>query len=389
MYIARSAESTIKVLFQGFPIVVITGPRQSGKSTLAAHIFHDRPYVSLEDPDQEAFSKEDPRGFLAQFPDGAVLDEIQRSPSLFSYLQTLVDKDGRMNLFLLTGSQQFGLMAEVTQTLAGRAGILELLPFSIDELSDVDRLPVSPEEALFKGFYPPVYDREIAPELWYSNYVRTYIERDVRQMVNISDLSVFQRFIYLCAGRTGQLLNFVSLANDCGISPNTAKSWLAVLQASYIVYLLKPYFKNFNKRIIKTPKLYFYDTGLAARLLGIEKREQLISHRSRGGLFETMAVGELLKKRYNTGQSSNLYFWRDRTGNEIDILLDKGDQLLPVEVKSGRTINESYFKALRRWCGLAGDDAGKPYLVYAGDSSQKRRAATVLSWREIARVGDQ
>jgi uncharacterized protein len=386
VYISRNAELTIKTLFKGFPVVVLTGPRQSGKSTLASHIFYDRPYVSLEDLDQQAFAKDDPRGFLAQFPDGAVLDEIQRCPHLLSYLQTLVDKDGRMNLFLLTGSQQFALIAEITQTLAGRAGIVELLPFSIDELAEFDSLPSSVEEILFRGLYPPIYDRVVTPELWYSNYIRTYIERDVRQLTNISDFSVFQRFVYLCAGRTGQLLNFTSLANDCSISPNTAKSWMAVLQASYIVYLLKPYFKNFNKRIIKTPKLYFYDAGLAARLLGIEREKQLVNHACRGALFETLIVGELLKKRYNAGQPSNLYFWRDRTGNEIDILLDKGSQLLPVEIKSGLTINQSYFKGLRKWVELAGTDAGKPYLIYAGNNNQKRLTVSVLSWRDISMV---
>ncbi|MDY6822652.1 MAG: ATP-binding protein [Thermodesulfobacteriota bacterium] len=388
MYIPRHAESTVKTLLAGFPIVVVTGPRQSGKSTLAARIFDDRPYVSLEDPDQELFANEDPRGFLERFKDGAVLDEVQRCPHLLSYLQTLVDRDGRTNLFLLTGSQQFGLMAEDTQTLAGRAGMMELLQFSIEELMAVDRLPSSLESLLYKGFYPPLYDRPISPALWFPNYIRTYVERDVRQMVNVSDLTVFQRFVYLCAGRSGQLLNLTSLANDCGIAPNTAKSWLSVLRASYIVYLLPPYFKNYNKRLIKTPKLYFYDTGLAARLLGIEKEAQLVNHAYRGPLFETLVVGELLKMRFNTGQPSNLYFWRDRTGNEVDVLMDRGDCLVPVEIKSGRTITASYFKGLLRWVEMAGSDAGKAHLVYAGSEQQTRRSVAVVPWQKIAMVGD-
>lgn len=239
MYIPRKAEQTIKTLLLGFPIVAITGPRQSGKTTLAARIFQDRPYVSLEDPDEDDFARNDPRGFLERFRDGAVLDEIQRCPQLLSYLQSIVDRDGRMNLFLLTGSQQFGLMDEISQSLAGRVGIVELLPFALDELAGADRQPETLEELLFKGLYPPVYDRPAPPVLWYPNYIRTYIERDVRQMLNVGQLSTFQTFLYLCAGRVGQLLNLTSLANDCGISPNTARSWLSVLQAGYIVYLLQ------------------------------------------------------------------------------------------------------------------------------------------------------
>lgn len=383
MYIPRQAEKTIKTLSQGFPIVAVTGPRQSGKSTLAARIFQDRPYVSLEDPDEEEFAASDPRGFLEQFPDGAVLDEIQRRPELLSYLQTIVDRDGRMNLFVLTGSQQFGLMAELSQTLAGRVGILELLPFTLDELAGADKLPETLEELLFAGLYPPVHDRPVSPGLWYPNYIRTYIERDVRQMMNVTDLSTFQTFMYLCAGRVGQLLNLSSLANDCGISPNTAKAWLSVLEASYIVYLLRPHHKNFNKRLVKTPKLYFLDPGLAAKLLRIENKEQIANHAYRGALFETWVISEILKKRYNAGQSANLYFWRDRTGNEIDVLVDQGEDLIPVEIKSGRTITQSYFKGLQHWSKLAGHAAKNPTLVYAGNKALKRQGVHVLPWSKV------
>lgn len=386
-YIPRQAEETVRTLLKGFPVVVLTGPRQSGKSTLARHVFFNRPFVTLEDPDEYDFAGTDPRGFLGQFSDGAVLDEIQRCPHLLSYLQGLVDRDGRSGLFLLTGSQQFGLVAEITQTLAGRSGLLELLPFSLSEIAETRYFPESLEALLFTGLYPPIYDRRIAPVLWHPNYVRTYIERDVRQMLNVDDLHTFQTFVSLCAGRTGQLLNLSSLANDCGVSPNTAKAWITVLEASYIVYLLRPHHKNFNKRVIKTPKLYFYDVGLAARLLGIEKKEQLRTHAYRGSLFETWAIGELLKKRYNAGQPSNLYFWRDRTGNEIDVIIDQGTRLLPVEIKSGETITESYFKGLYHWLKLAGREGGHPFVVYGGNKRQERSHVTVLPWREVTKIG--
>jgi predicted AAA+ superfamily ATPase len=355
---------------------------------LAQHVFAGRPYATLEDPDEEAFARNDPRGFLAQFPDGAVLDEIQRCPQLLSYLQGIADQDGRMGLYLLTGSQQFGLTAGVTQTLAGRAALVELLPFSSSELRQAGRLPESVDDLLFSGFYPPLHDRGIAPSVWHPNYIRTYIERDLRQMITVSDLHTFQDFLSLCAGRVGQLVNLSSLANDCAISPNTAKAWLSVLEASYIIHLLRPHHKNFNKRIIKTPKLYFYDVGLAARLLGIENREQLHNHAYRGALFETFVIAELLKKRYNAGQPSNLYFWRDRTGNEIDVLVDRGDHLLPVEIKSGRTVTEAYFKGLRNWTAVAGKEAGRPYLVYAGNKRQERQEAAVVPWFDAALIGD-
>ncbi len=364
-------------------MVAITGPRQSGKTTLARSAFAEKPYVSLEDLDERDFASQDPRGFLDRFPDGAVLDEVQRCPDLLSYLQTRVDEDGRTGLFVLTGSQQFDLLARMTQSLAGRVALVPLLPFSLQELQGADLAPESLEKLLFQGLYPPVHDRGLDPRIWYGNYVRTYLERDVRQMVHVRELSAFHRFLRMCAARIGQLLNLTSLGNDCGVSHNTVRSWLSVLEASYILHLLQPHHRNFNKRLVKTPKLYFYDPGLAAWLLGIESPEQLASHSQRGVLFETWVIGELLKGRFNRALASNLYFWRDRTGHEVDLVVDQGGRLVPVEIKSGKTLAADFFAGLARWRELAGDSAGQGWLVYGGDQRQRRAEIEVVPWLRI------
>ncbi|MGB5097939.1 MAG: ATP-binding protein [Porticoccaceae bacterium] len=382
-YIPRNAESRLKHFARGYPVLVVTGPRQSGKSTLVRHAFPEHPYVSLEDLDQREFAETDPRGFLNQFTEGAILDEAQRSPALFSYLQTRVDERQRPGEFILTGSQQFGQLLDITQSLAGRAALLTLLPMTYDELQRAERVGRNLDKILFDGAYPPIFDRGLEPHPWHGNYVRTYLERDVRQLINVQDLATFQRFLKLCAGRTGQLLNLSSLANDCGITHNTAKAWISVLEASYIVYLLPPHHQNFNKRLVKTPKLYFLDTGIATWLLGIQNSEQLATHVQRGALFESWVISELLKARYNAGETSNLYFWRDRSGNEVDLLIDHGTHLSALEIKSGQTINQDYFKGLEFWQKLAGDTAGKVWLVYGGDSRQIRSDITVLPWHEI------
>jgi len=384
--IPRQAAETVLRLSKGFPVVAITGPRQSGKTTLARHAFPDKPYVSLEYPDTRVFAQSDPRAFLEGYPDGAVLDEVQRCPELFSYLQGTVDEDGRMGLFVLTGSQQFDLRAGITQTLAGRVGMVQLLPFSQGELADAGIAPDDPETLLYSGCYPPIYDREIAPPDWQAGYVATYVERDLHQLIQVRDLNTFQLFVRMCAARTGQLLNLSSLAADCGITHNTAKAWLSVLEASYLVFLLPPHFRNFNKRLTKTPKLYFYDTGLACWLMGIRDKEQLTTHAMRGALFETWVIAELVKGRFNRGLPSNLYFWRDSTGNEIDILADQGDCLAPIEVKAGKTIAADYFAGLRRWCTLAGAAAGKATLVYAGKEQQRRADVSVIPWSKIGEL---
>lgn len=383
MLVPRTVTETITKVIKGFPIVAVTGPRQSGKTTLVKEIFQDRPYVSLEDPDQLDFSTRDPRRFLDLFPDGAIIDEAQRSPDLFSYLQTRVDADGRMGLFILTGSQKFGFMEKITQSLAGRVATIPLLPFSLGELQGVNRAPVRLEELLWTGLYPPIWDRNIAPPLWHGNYVQTYLERDVHQLINVRDRSAFHRFLRMCAARTGQTLNLSALGSDCGITHNTAKAWLSVLEASYIVHLLPPHHRNFRKRLTKAPKLYFYDTGLAAYLIGIQNKEQLLIHPQRGALFETWVVAELLKGRSHRGLTSNLYFWRDQSGNEVDVIIDNSLELIPVEVKSGATVNRDFFRGLERWTSLAGEASGRPHLVYGGNQRQERTNAAVLPWDQI------
>lgn len=389
MMIPRAASQTVLELAKNYPVVAVTGPRQSGKTTLTRAIFPDKPYVSLEELDQREFATDDPRGFLAQYRDGAILDEVQRCPDLFSYLQGRVDDDGRAGFFILTGSQQFGLMSAISQSLAGRVALVSLLPFSLSELQAAKKAPKTLEQLLFKGLYPPVYDRKLDPVIWYDNYVRTYLERDVRQIINVRDLSTFQRFIRMCAARTGQLLNLSNLAGDCGITHGTAKAWISVLEASYIVHLLQPHHKNFNKRLVKTPKLYFYDAGLAAWLQGIQTANQLAMHPQRGALFETWAVSELIKGRFNRARSSNLTFWQDRSGHEIDVLIESATGLQSVEIKSGQTVASDFFANLKKWRKFAGDEAGQAWLLYGGKNAQLRDDIRVLPWQKISELTDQ
>lgn len=380
--ITRNAEQTIRTLLRGFPLVTLTGPRQSGKTTLARAVFADRPYASLEDPDVRLAAQDDPRSFLGRFPDGAVLDEVQRCPALLSYLQTIVDADGRMGLFILTGSQQFGLLSGITQSLAGRTAFVELLPFSLPELHRAGRLPADADTMMLTGGYPPLYDRDVPPSAWFAAYVTAYVERDVRQLLKIQELETFQRFVRLCAGRTGQLLNLSSLAADCGITHNTAKAWISVLEASYLVFLLRPHHVSFNKRLVKMPKLYFYDVGLVSWLLGIRTAEQLETHPLRGNIFETFVMAELMKARLNRGERPNLHFWRDSNGNEVDVIVEQGTRLMPVEIKSGRTVTPDSFAGLEKWSALAGDVALTPTLVHGGEESFQHKGVRVVGWRE-------
>lgn len=361
-------------------------PRQSGKTTLARIAFSDLPYVSLETPETRNFAHDDPRGFLNHYKDGAIFDEIQRAPELFSWLQSILDeaaREGRMGRYILTGSQQFDLRSGISQSLAGRVAHLTLLPFSYGELHAADKAPDILEDMLFTGGYPPIYDRQLPPAQFLDNYIVSLVERDVRQILNIRDLSNFQRFVRLCAGRTGQLLNYSGLANDAGITHNSAKSWLSVLEASYIVHILPPHFANFNKRLVKSPKLYFTDTGLACRLLNIRTADELVHHHMRGAVFENHVLMEMLKGIYARGEQSNLYFWRDNNGNEVDILRDEGALLHPIEVKSGQTIARDWFKGLHRYADYAGEKCGDLSLIYGGDDIRVQNGVNVAGWRDI------
>lgn len=369
--ITRKASEKLQELATYFKVVAIVGPRQSGKTTLVRSIFPDKPYVSLEDPDRRKFALEDARGFLSQYPEGAILDEVQRTPELFSYLQGVVDSNTQAGQFILTGSNNFLLQQSITQSLAGRVGYLQLLPFSLTELYPNQANIPSEDELMIKGGYPPLFQPGIPTELWFPNYLRTYIERDVRQVKNITDLIVFERFIRLLAGRVGQELNMTALGNEVGVDTKTIQSWIGILESSFLIYLLRPHFQNFNKIIVKRPKIYFLDTGLVSFLLGINTPSQLDFHPLRGSLFENLVVSELIKERTQQAQEINLFFWRDKTGHEIDVLIDEGLDLFPIEIKSGKTINSDYFKNLRFWMNLSQHKKGMVFICWRSDSIQK------------------
>jgi hypothetical protein len=381
--VKRDAIHRLKELMGRFKAVAVVGPRQSGKTTLIRRQYDLKPYVSLENPDSRNFAMEDPRGFLSMYPRGAILDEIQRVPHLFSYLQEILDNSKQKGMFILSGSNNFLLQENIAQSLAGRVGYLQLLPFAFTELQQSGKLPDSDEALMLKGFYPPVYDQEIPAADWCPNYIATYVEKDVRQIKNVTDLIVFERFLRLLAGRNGQELNLSSLALETGVDVKTAQSWIGILESSFIIYLLRPHYRNFNKTIVKRPKLYFYDTALVCNLLGIHTEQQLEFHPLRGAIFEGMVITELVKVRTNSGQPMNLYYWREKTGRELDILVENVDELLPVEIKSGKTISPEYFKNLEYWKRLTGNGDG--YVLYAGDQMQQRSSGIkVLNWRSAA-----
>jgi len=380
----RAIADKMNTLAQGFPVITVTGPRQSGKTTLVREVYPDYAYLNLENIDTMMAAKEDPRAFLSGYESqGVIIDEAQKVPELFSYLQGIVDESGRMGRYILTGSQNFLLLEKITQSLAGRVAILHLLPFSEVELEAGGLGARDLDTALFNGKYPPVFDRPVAPADFYLSYIETYIERDVRTMKNIGDLSLFRKFLILCAGRNGQLLNTSALANEVGVDQKTIRSWLSILEASFIIFLLRPHHRNWNKRVVKQPKLYFYDTGLLCSLLGLKESREVASHYLRGSIFEGFVITEYLKHQYNRGLRPSAYFWRDHSGHEIDLLLEDGMNLRAIEIKSSSTLHPSFFEGLQwfaRQTGLTAADCG---LVYGGAARQSRAAGEVYPWKAV------
>ncbi len=389
MYIRRDVENDLLRLSRQYPVVTVTGPRQSGKTTLCEHVFPEYRYISLEEIHLREFANNDPVGFLDELGDAAVIDEIQRVPNLLSYIQVRVDKVQKNGNYILTGSSQFELSETVSQSLVGRTALVELLPFSYSELHR-SRKSEKPglNETLFRGFYPRIFDQNLDPSEMYSFYVRTYLERDVRRLINVRDINMFGNFLKLAAGRNGNIVNYSSLADDCGIDVNTARQWLSVLALSYILRLTPPYHNNLNKRVIKAPKLFFYDTGLVCYLLGMRKPEHLSGHPLAGSIFESFVYSELAKGLLNRIQTDSIHHYRDGRGREVDLILDKVNTICPIEVKKGRTVNNHLFKGLRYLQSTYGN-IGNSYLVYGGNENYHREGIGIISWREICQIIDK
>lgn len=384
----RSSQALLREVLRGYPVAVVTGARQTGKSTLIAQTLPDWRSVSLEDLDTRDFAQRDPRQFLQQFPAPLVIDEAQHVPQLFSYIQTLVDRSGLMGQYVLSGSQQFSLLAGVSQSLAGRAGFIEMHPLRLKELSDGNSMPRSIDTLMLQGGYPAVHARQLQSTRYYADYTASYLERDVRSLTAVHDLGSFQRFMRLCASRTGQLLNLNGLASDCGISQPTAAAWMNVLEAGYVVRRIAPYFRNIGKRLVKAPKLYFLDTGLCAWLLGITTAEQLNTHYARGALFETWVVNEALKWRAARGDARPIYYWRDNIGTEIDIVLEQGSDLTLVEIKSGSTYQDEWRKNLITVQRHLGESQSvSSAVIYGGETSQMRQNTAVIPWNQLTLAG--
>ncbi len=385
MTILRDLAPRLLQAAQKSPSITLTGPRQSGKTTLARTVFPGHKYVSLEALDTRSFATEDPRGFLAQYPDGAIIDEVQRAPDLPAYLQGIIDADPRPGRWILTGSQNLALVQSVSQSLAGRTAVHHLLPLARREVVRFAKHPETLEAAMLAGGYPRIFDRGLDPSEWLRSYVATYVERDVRTISQVGDLAIFQRFVELCAGRTGQLVNFLSLASDCGVTQPTAKAWLGVLEASYLVFRLPPFHRNLGKRLVKTPKLHFYDTGLACWLMGIRTPQQLRTHPLRGAIFETWVVSEIVKHRLNRGETRGLYFYRNRDGAEVNLVIEHPARLTLVEAKSSQTPNSSLFGgALRVQRQLSHESPPSEIaVVYGGAESQMRTAGRLIPWENV------
>ncbi|MFN5170297.1 MAG: ATP-binding protein [Cyclobacteriaceae bacterium] len=379
--VARNAEKQLRLLAKEFRSVAVVGPRQSGKTTMVRSVFPRKPYVSLEDPDERLLADTDPRTFLSRFKNGAIIDEVQRVPSLFSYLQKILDQTKKDGLFILTGSNNFLIQESISQTLAGRIGYLDLLPLCYQELTRFPLNDPSTDYLIWSGCYPEVHDRKRSPLLWYPAYIRTYVERDVKQLKNITDTLLFNRFLKLCAGRIAQQLNVASLSNESGVDVRTVQSWLAVLESSYVLFNLQPHHANFNKRIVKTPKLYFHDTGLACSLLGIKSANELTHSHFRGALFENYVVAECIKNKHNSGSSTAYFYWRDNKGVEIDLLAEKGGKLVPIEIKSAQTFRAEYVANIQKWNSFSGNKGGM--LLFDGEQHFRQSdQISVLNWRE-------
>lgn len=380
--INRNLAPKLRQMLKYFPILSINGPRQSGKSTLLKNTFAELPYITLENPDDLNLALTDPVGFLANFPKGAILDEVQNAPQLFSYLQHIVDTNSKIK-FILCGSQNFLLNHQISQTLAGRVGVLTLLPFSLKEIVSIKNNNF--ESRAFTGFYPRIYDKKIPPILYYPSYLQTYVQRDVLQLLKVTEVSVFTKFIYLLAGRVGQLLNMSSLANDVGVAVNTIKAWISVLEASYIIYLLKPHHNNFNKRLIQSPKIYFYDTGLLCYLLGIQNVAQVKTHFAKGHIFENLVIIDILKNEYNNAQLPALHFWRDKNGNEVDLIIEKANKINAYEIKSSSTKSIHFFDSLDYYKNLAAEQKVNTYVIYTGNESIKLKNGNFIGWKELTK----
>jgi uncharacterized protein len=389
--IGRHIENKILDAVKNYPLVTLTGPRQSGKTTLIKKIFSGYDYVNMEDPETRKLAEDDPRGFFYGHKSGLIIDEAQRVPDLFSYIQAIVDEEQKEGRFILSGSQNFLLLKNISQSLAGRTSIFHLLPFTKREIDGRDNLGITDlkdehfkkinddfYEQIYKGFYPRIYDKGLDPHDWLNNYFGTYIQRDVRTILNVADLDIFSDMVRLCAGRSGQILNISSLASDAGINQLTAKKWLSILETSFITFKLRPYHKNFSKRIIKSPKIYFYDTGLLCYLLRIRSPEELKLSHFRGAVFENYCIAEFLKSIYHAGKYPDIYFWRDSEGNEVDLLIEEGGKVYPVEFKSGQTFSGEFIKGIKKWNDLSGTEDADSYLIYGGERKMTFKGVNII-----------